>query len=72
MIAIDAASSEWYQEDGTYLLPKAKKKMTKQQLTDGKELDEKFLARVGRRLSGQGFSADTVYFVVNKLRGLKR
>lgn len=47
-------------------------KMTKQQLTEGKELDEKFLARVGRRLSGQGFRADTVYFVVNKLRGLKR
>jgi len=47
-------------------------KMTKQQLTDGKELDEKFLARVGRRLAGQGYSADTVYFVVNKLRGLKR
>ncbi|MBQ3225055.1 MAG: phosphopyruvate hydratase, partial [Oscillospiraceae bacterium] len=34
MIAIDAASSEWYQEDGTYLLPKAKKKMTKQQLVN--------------------------------------
>lgn len=32
MIAIDAASSEWYREDGTYFLPKAKKKMTKQQL----------------------------------------
>ena len=47
-------------------------KMTKQHLTEGKELDEKFLARVGRRLAGQGYSADTVYFVVNKLRGLKR
>ena len=34
MIAIDAASSEWYEEDGTYLLPKAKKKMTKQQLVN--------------------------------------
>lgn len=34
MIAIDAASSEWYQEDGTYLLPKAKKTMTKQQLVN--------------------------------------
>ena len=34
MIAIDAASSEWYQEDGTYFLPKAKKKMTKQQLVN--------------------------------------
>ena len=47
-------------------------KMTRQHLSDGKELDEKFFARVGRRLAGQGYSADTVYFVVNKLRGLKR
>ena len=47
-------------------------KMTRQHLAEGKELDEKFLARVGRRLAGQGYSADTVYFVVNKLRGLKR
>ena len=47
-------------------------KMSRQHLTEGKELDEKFLARVGRRLAGQGYSADTVYFVVNKLRGLKR
>ena len=47
-------------------------KMTRQHLTEGKDLDEKFLARVGRRLAGQGYSADTVYFVVNKLRGLKR
>ena len=34
LIAIDAAVSEWYQEDGTYLLPKAKKTMTKQELVD--------------------------------------
>ena len=32
MIAIDAASSEWIQKDGTYLLPKANKKMTKEEL----------------------------------------
>ncbi len=43
MIAIDAASSEWYQEDGTYLLPKAKKKMTKQQLVKyWKDLTNKY------------------------------
>jgi regulatory protein len=47
-------------------------KITRQHLADGKELDEKFFARVGRRLAGQGYSADTVYFVLNKLRGLKR
>lgn len=34
MIAMDAAVSEWYQEDGTYLLPKAKKTMTRQQMVN--------------------------------------
>lgn len=34
MIAMDAASSEWYQEDGTYLLPKAQKKYSKQEMID--------------------------------------
>jgi enolase len=32
MIAIDAASSEWYQKDGSYLLPKKQKKMTRAEL----------------------------------------
>ncbi len=32
MLAIDAAVSEWYNEDGTYTLPKANKTMTKQQM----------------------------------------
>ncbi len=32
MIAMAPAVSEWFQEDGTYLLPKAKKVMTKQQM----------------------------------------
>jgi enolase len=31
-IAMDPAVSEWYQEDGTYLLPKAKKTLTRQQM----------------------------------------
>ena len=31
-IAIDAASSEWYQEDGTYLMPKVGKRYTKDEL----------------------------------------
>ena len=34
MIAIDAAVSEWYKEDGTYFLPKAKKTMTRQEMVD--------------------------------------
>ncbi|MBQ1351202.1 MAG: phosphopyruvate hydratase [Oscillospiraceae bacterium] len=33
-IAIDGAVSEWYQEDGTYRLPKAKKIMTRQQMVN--------------------------------------
>ncbi len=33
-IAVDAAVSEWYQEDGTYLMPKAKKTMTKAQMVN--------------------------------------
>lgn len=31
-IAIDAASSEWYEEDGTYLMPKSGKRYTKEEL----------------------------------------
>ncbi|WP_277668662.1 phosphopyruvate hydratase [Caproiciproducens galactitolivorans] len=31
-IAMDPASSEWYQKDGTYLLPKKNKKMTSEEL----------------------------------------
>ena len=34
MIAVDAASSEWYREDGTYLLPKSGREMTGSQLVD--------------------------------------
>ena len=33
-IAIDGAVSEWYQEDGTYFLPKAKKTMTRQEMVE--------------------------------------
>lgn len=31
-IAIDAASTEWYRDDGTYFLPKQKKKLTRDEL----------------------------------------
>ncbi|MCL1819564.1 MAG: phosphopyruvate hydratase [Oscillospiraceae bacterium] len=34
MIAIDAAVSEWYKEDGTYFLPKAKKTFTRQDMVN--------------------------------------
>ncbi len=42
--------------------------MADRQLEDGKDLDDKFMARVGRRLAGQGYSADTAYYVLGKLR----
>lgn len=44
-------------------------KMLRQHLENGKEVDQKFLAKVGRRLAGLGYSADTVYFVLGKLKG---
>lgn len=47
------------------------RKMARQQALDGKALDEKFLARIGRRLASLGYSADTVYYVVGALRGTK-
>ncbi len=33
-IAMDAAVSEWYQEDGTYIMPKVGKKLTRSELVD--------------------------------------
>ena len=46
-------------------------KMARQQLSEGKALDEKFLARVARRLAGLGYTTDVIYFVIGKLRGIK-
>ena len=68
--AMDGSAANLFDEKKRALEIAAK--MTRQHLGEGKELDEKFLARVGRRLAGQGYGADTVYFVMNKLRGLKR
>lgn len=34
LIAIDAASSEWIKDDGSYFLPKAKKELSRKQLLD--------------------------------------
>ncbi|MGN1412681.1 MAG: regulatory protein RecX [Anaerovoracaceae bacterium] len=46
-------------------------KMARQQLSEGKGLDEKFLARAARRLAGLGYTTDVIYFVIGKLRGIK-
>lgn len=43
-------------------------KMARQQEASGKEFDQKFLARVGRRLAGLGYSSDTCYYVMKKVK----
>lgn len=43
-------------------------KMARQQYASGKEYDQKFLARVGRRLAGLGYDSSTCYYVMNKLK----
>lgn len=43
-------------------------KMTKGQLEEGKEIDQKFIARVGRRLAGLGYDSGIVYNILGKLR----
>ena len=49
-------------------------KMAFNQAESGKPLDEKFLARVGRRLAGLGYDSGTCWFVIDKVRnyGKKR
>lgn len=46
-------------------------KMTRAQLESGKPLDEKYYAKVARRLAGLGYTTDVIYFVIGKLRGIK-
>lgn len=43
-------------------------KMMKSQLEEGKETDQKFLARVGRRLASLGYDSGIVYNILGKLR----
>ncbi len=43
-------------------------KMARAQLGEGKATDEKFYAKVARRLSAQGFSAEVIYGVLSDLR----
>ena len=43
-------------------------KMAGNQAVSGKPLDEKFLARVGRRLAGLGYDSGTCYYVIGKIR----
>lgn len=43
-------------------------KMAQAQKSDNKPVDEKFLARVGRRLMSLGYSSGTCYFVIGKIK----
>lgn len=48
------------------------KKMLRQQLENQKAIDEKFLARVGRRLASLGYDSGTIYGILGKLRQYER
>ena len=43
-------------------------KMARQQSASGKDFDQKFLARIGRRLAGLGYDSSTCYYVMNKVK----
>ena len=44
------------------------RKMLRNQWDDGKPVDDRFLARVGRRLAGLGYDSGTIYDILGKLR----
>ncbi len=47
-------------------------KMTRAQKNENKPIDEKFLAKVGRRLMSLGYSSGTCYFVIGKIRNYEK
>ncbi len=47
-------------------------KMLATQIEDGKPVDDKFLARVARRLASKGFSANTVYSTLSDIKSKAR
>ena len=58
--------------DDTPVAREVAQKMARNQLADGKELDEKFMARLARRLAGLGYSSSVIYGVSKELRELDR
>ena len=44
------------------------RKMLRNQWDDGKTVDDRFLARVGRRLAGLGYESSVIYDIFGKLR----
>ena len=67
---IEAARNDWEGKfyDDRKLAERLALKMAQAQLGEGKAADEKFYAKVARRLSAQGFSADVIYGVLSDLR----
>lgn len=43
-------------------------KMAEEQISRGKETDERFLAKVGRRLTGLGYDSSTCYYVIGRIK----
>ena len=43
-------------------------KMAQNQTELGKPVDQKFLARVGRRLAGLGYDSGTCYYVMGRVK----
>ena len=44
------------------------RKMLRNQWDDGKTVDDRFLARVGRRLAGLGYDGSVIYDILGRLR----
>ena len=66
-----AGASDFFgqpQTDDRTLAMEIGEKMARQQCENGKDRDEKFFARVGRRLAGLGYDSGTIYSVLGKLR----
>ena len=66
-----AGASDFFgqpQTDDRALAMEIGEKMVRQQRENGKDRDEKFFARVGRRLAGLGYDSGTIYSVLGKLR----
>ena len=58
--------------DDTPVAREVAQKMARNHLADGKELDEKFMARLARRLAGLGYSSSVIYGVSKEIREYER
>ena len=70
MIIDDYKESEDYEglkDDNAYAL-RVGMKMAKNQISEGKIMDQQFFGKVGRRLTNLGYRKNTVYYVISKLK----